>query len=742
MQSLRLLAASVVPPASSPSLSPSPSPSPPLPPSLAIAPIQSANRILVASLADNSLRIHAIDSANNTHELLTSWPLDSQDHQHQQQHNVRVVGCASMPDSPQDILVSLSNGSLILVKNTQSTDSVSSSLIGTIDPGLVAFAPSPDAELLLFLSTSASLVLMTTSFVPVHEIPLFSALETRSLVNVGWGRKETQFHGRVGKDAATKSSNLLPSTSTLSPDDDHLARIDWRGDASRFAISSVSPSTNTRQIRIFDRDLNLLNVSESLPMLEHTLSFQPSGTLITSSQRIANKHAVVFFETNGLFKSEFSLNDKQEPLDSAIVEMAWNCDSSVLALHLARSSGKNVIQLYTMSNYHYYLAQTLDIKPNTVWKWDPETPMTLHSAGPTLEYRGYTFSSEVLSASHIIPVIDGSRLHITPFAFMNVPPPMSAQVITTTPSSPLITIRNVAFGNTTPNRKKFHDLAILCGNESVQIFETKFGRPMRPPTQNPNIPLPSSQIYRSVVFPDPSLIMVLGTCVETSTDILTTCLLDPETHELAQTYTTSFKTPILSLHHDPASGLILLVTLTSILQITQFSKDSGVEIAPYDPCPSPPGSTTLAASLRIKVINSTLLIHSGLDLTLNDTRLAADVTSFRICGEFILFTNTSHELVFAPIADVGSVRIDATTWARRRVERGAKIVAAVEDGVEVVLQVRSFNLLTVHPSISNKFHLFIKYRCPVETSKPSVHDRSRSHACKSFLPPMTTTLRS
>jgi elongator complex protein 1 len=55
-------------------------------------------------------------------------------------------------------------------------------------------------------------------------------------VNVNWGSKATQFHGSLGKAAATTASN---SPVGSSPDDDSRVHISWRGDAAYFAVSTL-----------------------------------------------------------------------------------------------------------------------------------------------------------------------------------------------------------------------------------------------------------------------------------------------------------------------------------------------------------------------------------------------------------------------------------------------------------------------------------------------------------------------
>ena len=59
-------------------------------------------------------------------------------------------------------------------------------------------------------------------------------------ISVGWGSKQTQFHGSEGKAAALKTPQIEnPCILTW---DDEKVRISWRGDGQLLVISSVHPS--------------------------------------------------------------------------------------------------------------------------------------------------------------------------------------------------------------------------------------------------------------------------------------------------------------------------------------------------------------------------------------------------------------------------------------------------------------------------------------------------------------------
>lgn len=186
-------------------------------------------------------------------------------------------------------------------------------------------------------------------------------------INVGWGSKETQFHGSQGKTVAAASAEQAQTAARggSSPDDDHQTRISWRGDGAFFVVSSIeehaahpsTPETFThfrRVLRVYDRMGALQSTSEPTPGLEHVASWRPSGSLIASTQRygfpggaqgIKGRHDVVFFERNGLRHGEFTIREEiQETPDAQmrwghrIRELAWSSDSMILAVWIERDS--------------------------------------------------------------------------------------------------------------------------------------------------------------------------------------------------------------------------------------------------------------------------------------------------------------------------------------------------------------------------------------------------------------------
>lgn len=74
------------------------------------------------------------------------------------------------------------------------------------DVGIECMAWSPNQEVVAFVTKTKNVVVMTCTYDVIGEQPLDAELASdQQFVNVGWGKKETQFHGTAGKQAAKQS---------------------------------------------------------------------------------------------------------------------------------------------------------------------------------------------------------------------------------------------------------------------------------------------------------------------------------------------------------------------------------------------------------------------------------------------------------------------------------------------------------------------------------------------------------
>lgn len=68
---------------------------------------------------------------------------------------------------------------------------------------------SPDQELLVLVTKNLTTILMSCMFDPINEENLLSQeFGDKQFITVGWGKKETQFHGSEGKHAAKAKTEV------------------------------------------------------------------------------------------------------------------------------------------------------------------------------------------------------------------------------------------------------------------------------------------------------------------------------------------------------------------------------------------------------------------------------------------------------------------------------------------------------------------------------------------------------
>ncbi|PVD20111.1 hypothetical protein C0Q70_20605 [Pomacea canaliculata] len=651
----------------------------------------------------------------------------------------KVIGLQFLPDQ-HGTCIATSNGNLSLwIPDVDEFECV-----GVVENGLSTMCWSPDQELFILITGKGMAVIMTREFEAITEILLHSEeFGEGEFITVGWGKKETQFHGSEGKQAAKqKRENLQPASAS----DDLMPRVSWRGDGQLFAISSINPSTGARIIRVWSREGILQSTSEPMNGLEQALAWKPSGSLIASTQRKPNKHDVVFFEKNGLQHGEFTLNFG---LNEVVVkELMWNPDSTILAVwseDLPNSSGENTfhkshVQLWTCSNYHWSLKQNLTFSckhGNVVAMiWDPEHFGRLHLVTSTGQYLQYTWTS-VTNHSHgqtshdpaNVFVINGSTVGITPLRKMVVPPPMSAYQLHL-PSH----VSQVTSPTFPPNIAG--DIAVLTDDNQLIIFgectetaatvsgdisrlDAAGGRGFRPQCTIPNQKASYSLVLPGTVSNFPLSITHMcwprqDTFVFSthglSGPVLCLCQLPQEKHSV-QTNPLELgslipvEESVISLAAD-IEGQNVAVQLVSGL-VLKLCLDTGTLL---------PWETKQKQELKFPHISPQMEITSfageevvvGLTdrfrFYVNNVEVASNCTSFAIHNEFLLLTTLSHTVrcihrhtSVRDLASLSDGKAHPFDESIRRVERGSRIVVVVAEDTKLVLQMPRGNLETIHP---------------------------------------------
>ena len=258
------------------------------------------------------------------------------------------------------------------------------------------------------------------------QIKLQEGFGEGEFVNLGWGKKETQFHGTEGKEARVRRVE----EGAVADTDDRRVRVSWRGDGEMLTVSYVTPVGPVRKLRVFDRKGALYSTSEECAGLEQALAWKPSGNLIAATVRRPNKLTVGFFEKNGLQHGELPLRTEMD-----VKELEWNCDSSVLMVWGAKD-GRNLLQFWTVGNYHWYLKQSLELDEFFKPRWDQEDPNLFHyfsKDGEQEFFSSLTFSTSTDTSLgrderdlSLVAVVDGNVVKVTPMREAVIPPPMSA----------------------------------------------------------------------------------------------------------------------------------------------------------------------------------------------------------------------------------------------------------------------------------------------------------------------------
>ncbi|XP_075060726.1 elongator complex protein 1 isoform X2 [Mixophyes fleayi] len=641
-----------------------------------------------------------------------------------------VVGIQDVPDQ-ESVCIATSTGDVILCSlNTGQLECV-----GSVDSGILTMSWSPDQELVLLITGQQTLILMTKDFQPVAEVPIHQEdFGEGKFITVGWGKKETQFHGSEGKQAARqKVKTVQPAL----PWDDLRPRVTWRGDGQLFAVSSICPETGSRKVRVWNRELSLQSTSESVEGLEQALSWKPSGSLIASTQSKPNKHDVIFFEKNGLVHGEFTLPFAKGEVQ--VKELLWNTDSTILAVWLQDiekdgSKSNTYVQLWVVGNYHWYLKQSLHFgfeenKRIVSIAWDPEISYRLHVVCAGWQYLRYDwFWSTDRSGGQgpgeqaDVAVIDGDKVMVTSFDQSLVPPPMCTYHM----QFPCA-VNEVAF-HTDP--EKARDLAVLDAYNTVYICKYGInaikdssikivgGNGYKASTMTPLLekkfrvqaPTGNTQplYFRHLTWvqDDTFLIVSQGECSSQSTiyhiampveDGLVINLQHGVTingQVISICYSTNSRTCAL----QTANGQIWKYLWEPPSPVLEPWKDGMAHDVKFQqPCTQ----TTITTIDGEEVV---LGITDRSRLFINNLVVATNITSFAIYDGFLLLTTHSHTCRCILLRDTSLKALEALLKSTsspndetvRKVERGSRIVTVVPKETKVILQMPRGNLETIH----------------------------------------------
>uniref|UniRef100_A0A8B9S867 Elongator complex protein 1 n=1 Tax=Apteryx owenii TaxID=8824 RepID=A0A8B9S867_APTOW len=572
-----------------------------------------------------------------------------------------IVGLEDLPEQ-ECVCVATAAGDILLCN--LSTKEVE--CVGSVDSGLSTMSWSPDQELFLLVTGQQTLIMMTRDFEPITEKQIHQDdFGEEKFVALGWGKKETQFHGSEGKQAAHRKQTVLSW-------DDGRPRVTWRGDGQFVAVSAVCPETGARKIRVWNRELVLQSTSEPISGLEQALAWKPSGSLIASTQEKPNRHDVVFLEKNGLLHGEFTLPFQKGQVK--VNELLWNADSTILAIWLEdlkkdeNCKPNSYVQLWTTGNYHWYLKQSLhfgNLEKNQLVSllWDPVIPYRLHVLCQGWHYLSYDWHWTINhgmgeNSQHVanVAVIDGDKVLVTAFQHAVVPPPMCTYHLQFTQA-----VNQIAF-HTDP--KHSGDMAILDADNRISVY--RYGQST---VKDSTVRLGAvgGNGFKAAVE-TPYLDKTYRLSVSVDGEVISLCC-SPVT-----------KTVALQL----ADGQILKYlweASTPVLEPWQTSSGSAVQF----PHPCVQTSLTKISGEVSKIV-------------------ASNITSFATYNEFLLVTTNSHTCQCFCLKDMSVKALQTglssaavpSNETLRNVERGSRIITVVPQDTKVVLQMPRGNLETIH----------------------------------------------
>ncbi|KOS18696.1 Elongator complex protein 1 [Escovopsis weberi] len=589
----------------------------------------------------------------------------------------------------------LEGGDIITVQeNDLSPNGVHIEIMGSIDAGIQAARWSPDEELLTIVTKDHTVVFMGSSFDPVAETPMTADdLRASKHVSVGWGKKETQFQGRGAKALRDPTIPEKVDHGLPSPHEDGAASISWRGDGAFVAINSVQEGAR-RVIRVYSREGLLDSASEPVDGLESALSWRPSGNLIAGIRRGQDAIEVVFFERNGLRHGQFTLRSPNGALDSEQdkIRLEWNTDSTVLAVVF-----KDTVQLWTTSNYHWYLKREIATQacgPSSL-RWHTEKALRFAVATPN----GIILAEQIFYSARgscrapydngLVAVIDGDLVKMTPFRNANIPPPMSLYEVKAESS-----VVDIAFGKQNASFAILHHSGIdLYDMNSAQGRTTRPTLLRKLPFDTKNMPenhVPlrisnvSDGIFRCKSYQEDlgHLHLVINTAEEREGDDIRML----ETNQLLVATSTYEDDAGAESYGQDQNGKIYRLSETGneLLDVGFSSQLPWFEISKAE------GTTTAFGLSR------------GGHLYANTRLLAKNCTSFLVTPSHLIFTTSNHFVKYVHLAgEVEELEVPGDDPEKdercRSVERGSRLVTAMPTNMSIVLQMPRGNLETIFP---------------------------------------------
>ncbi|KFD58228.1 hypothetical protein M513_00991 [Trichuris suis] len=572
--------------------------------------------------------------------------------------------------------------------------------IASVDLMLAAAAWSPDSVLLALVSVSGELRLYEKNcwtYLEVSASPEDSGIEKH--VDIGWGKKETQFRGSLGKHPigngkSTENAEHLAPTAQVNTG----AMICWDSLGECIAVSVFNPACG-RRVHIWNSKLVHLRSLEYLPGIGLPISWRPSGGRIVCCRfSHEDSPAIILFEEKGLKHHQFSLPKFFTGFE--VCFMAWSSQSDILALHLrSQMNDADFVLLYTICNYHWYLKKTFCIvapKRVTCLKWEAEQPRSLHIVFNDWSCLRFDLIWSTCRKHSTVAVLDEDTVFFTNFSNGITPPPMYQACLKLD-----FFVNEVTFGH---NEDKLY--ALLSNNVICCINREKDSETYT--TVNlENDALSENPFWYNLNYLDQHHLLLLLN--DRSALFLVIVEVDWAvcTIQIKRMHPMPWLSVKVWTCHRASEALIFLQTATG--SVLKFSLpdllSNALDVNQVFHC----GSASCYSQLEmLEYFDKVHLIslNEFSKLYVDEHLLCGAVTSFAVhCDKFLLFTTINHKLCVIPTkrAVQKCFKYDNELLSSnedvlgdcRPVERGSRIVTSF--GTSVVFQLPRGNLETVQP---------------------------------------------
>ncbi|CAD5207470.1 unnamed protein product [Bursaphelenchus okinawaensis] len=524
----------------------------------------------------------------------------------------------------------------------------------------------------LVVATENTLLLFSRDLDVISESevkPNYAGKE--ELQTIGWGSKETQFQGSVGKGAREVADKDRQLTLLVEYDQEQFGTlIKWRADGQVLAISNteVVAGAKCRRVRIWDSDLNFLALCDPLSGIEPTLEVLPSRNLFVTSRTSVDEEktrSLWFYEQNGQYRKNVTL-EKQDNMKLQSIQT--NCDGTILALVFDSDTNVDAIaqpggelQFWTLSNAEW--TKKLAYKFNYSIKYSNFSQefasnfQFLTSEGSTISFDiGFLYNSETGK----VVSVNGRELRLTDLNVAPIPPPMSHVQYKLAGAVSSIFIRN--------------DGRIAVLNKDMMLYLVDFKDLKAEVVAEEKLENVGDFVYELRLVDDQKVSYVSLKDGEYKVEVL-----DLKTMEISSlstqpepivyhkvdgttTYVITDKGKCLKTTENE-TAILFDVGLTDFFKWTWIGNDSFLGLSP------------------------------NFNLYLNDRSIIQNCMSYSINGSLCLFTTFEHKLHVLEVnkdvkkADEG-----------RKVERGAVVVGHEgENGTKCWLQMPRGNLEGIHP---------------------------------------------